>query len=188
MKPSRRLGRGLEDLVPLAPAAADGTARLDDALRGGPAASVLALSGRSVEDFVREEPAAARPAPVPWTAPPTAPSTTSPTTPPAARAEPVAPPPAAPRAAAVEPASPEPPPGVQFVLFDPPVVEESAAEEEVPVEPVLRETADAPAPPPRPAAPPAPSPATPTREVVAQDVVLLDDEIGGFVLPDVELE
>ena len=68
MKPSRRLGRGLEMLVPLAPAGADGRVNLDVVLRGGPTASVLALSGRSIDDFVRVEPVP-RPTPVPWTLP-----------------------------------------------------------------------------------------------------------------------
>lgn len=55
---TRKLGRGLDVLVALPPAADDGTARVAETIRAASDVSVLALSGRSVEDFFRAIPRA----------------------------------------------------------------------------------------------------------------------------------
>lgn len=179
MKPSRRLGRGLDALVPLAPADADGTARVADALRGGPAGAVLALSGHSVEDFFRA-PAAAAPPVTPSVGPPVGPPVAPVTRAQEPRAETAAPPPPAADA------------GVQYELFDPKVDLDA---ELVSTDPSARDVPAAASRellPSAPAAPDAPSPqptAAPAAPAVFDDgAAFLDEQVGGIVLPDVELE
>lgn len=184
MKPSRRLGRGLDALVPLAPADADGTARVADALRGGPAGAVLALSGHSVEDFFRAPAAAAPPVTPsvgPPVAPPVAPTVRAPSPRPDAdaHADADAPPPSADA-------------GVQYELFDPKVdldAEPAATDPPAPVAPVSASRELPPSPQPTVSPTALTSPTPPAAPAVFDDgAAFLDEQVGGIVLPDVELE
>ena len=224
----RKLGRGLGALVTLSPAEADGTARIDEAVSGASDASVLSLSGRSVEDFFRvvtvEDIVAVR-----------APQAAAP-----AADEPVADVAGDADADDAEPAPMEAPDEdareVQYTLFDPviddgpAVVSERPASEQPTMEMGAPEpTAETPAPvsssPPadadRPAPPetvepgppsaadpadiettdvepattdavlapgPVAEPATVPETVLDDEMVFIDDAVGGFVLPDVEME
>jgi hypothetical protein len=130
----KKLGRGLGALVSLAPASDDGTARLDEAIRAEPPeASVLALSGRSVEEFFRvagvEAIVPPRPVPPPPPPPEPPPGSLAPPQESCADPEPVDDVAAADEEGAGTPepgptdVSPSPDDARQFLLFDPAVDE-----------------------------------------------------------------
>lgn len=214
---SKKLGRGLATIVPLAPAGDDGKLRVQDTLfERADRESVLTLSGRSVEDFFRVAQAAeARLGTAPAVAPRAALDEAPEGAPPQPDADPVAA--ACVAATPVLPEFPAPVADEAGAVCEPPAPAfETSRLDDVPIvldDPVLpravtERVEEPPAPEPaasrapeiaaldpvplavdeHPAPVRAPAPAPEDPPAFLDDVVFLDEAVPGIVLPEVELE